>query len=59
MDCPKCGNELKVDDKDGNYRIGGQQVCADCYFDGIGEEVERAPVVNPERVTRPAGEGHE
>lgn len=52
MDCVKCGNQILEDE--GQYTIGGQLACQDCYYREFGEEVERGSIVNPTRQGLPA-----
>ncbi len=42
-----CGHVLDVMDKEGNYRIDGNQVCQDCYFECLGSEIEKHPIGRP------------
>ena len=35
-----CGHILDVLDKEGNYKIKGNHVCQDCYFEKLGELIE-------------------
>jgi hypothetical protein len=39
-----CGHILDLLDKEGNYKIGDEEVCADCYFEALGKEVEEHPI---------------
>ena len=45
--CSKCPNPLfnySVSSDEEPYRIGGLPVCKECYFDALGEEVEKHPI---------------
>jgi len=45
--CTKCPNPLfdtmKSSDEE-PYRIGGKPVCRECFFNELGEEIERHPI---------------
>ena len=47
--CSKCSSVLDYLDKEGNYKIDGEFVCADCYFGALGDEVEKHPIGRPTR----------
>ena len=42
--CHKCGLLLDYLDKESGYKIGDDQVCGGCYFEALGEEVEKYPI---------------
>lgn len=39
-----CGHVLDVIDKEGHYKIDGNQVCQACYFECLGSEIEKHPI---------------
>lgn len=56
--CAVCGKPFTADhpknysfgeDEHGN---GGKSANSDCYFNNLGEEIEKHPIVNPETVMR-------
>ena len=42
--CPKC-HQLIMDDE--RHTVDGKQVCSDCYYGELGEEVEEYPISHP------------
>ncbi len=34
-------------DKEARYTLGGEEVCTDCYFDAISEEIDKHPIGRP------------
>lgn len=42
-----CGHALDLLDKEKNYKIRGQQVCADCYFSVTGKEIDESLIGLP------------
>lgn len=42
-----CGHVLDVIDKEGRYKIDGNQVCQACYFECLGSEIEKHPIWRP------------
>lgn len=42
--CSKCSLALDYLDKEGNYKIDGNAVCAGCYFGELGKEIEKHPI---------------
>lgn len=42
-----CGHVLDLMDKEGNYTRGGEQICGDCYFEAISEEIDKHPIGRP------------
>jgi len=40
--CPLCKRRYQAHGE--RYRIGDQEVCESCYFDGLGELVEAHPI---------------
>lgn len=42
-----CGHILDYMDKEGNYMRGGEQVCADCWYEGISDEIDKHPIGRP------------
>lgn len=47
--CTSCGTPLQ-ETVTGNRKTHRGHVCADCYFEMLGEEVERRPVFMPRSV---------
>lgn len=43
--CPIC-----KENQAGDLRIDGHRVCEDCYYEGLGELVEKSPIINPTRL---------
>lgn len=42
-----CGHVLDMVDKEGHYKIDGNQVCQACYFECLGSEIEKHPISHP------------
>ncbi len=44
--CPRCKNEI-VDDGTNRHKIGSELVCEDCYYEALGELIEKHPIGLP------------
>ena len=43
--CFKCGVQF---DEDGDrHYVGGKPCCSDCYYEALGDEMEKNPPINP------------
>jgi hypothetical protein len=48
--CFKCGVQF---DEDGDrHYVGGKPCCSDCYYEALGDEMEKNPPINPHFVKR-------
>lgn len=51
--CSRCPNPLFdtfVSADTEPYKIGKEEVCRECYFKELGDEIEKNPIGNPKRI---------
>jgi len=45
--CPECKGDFDTHPDEQQYTINGRPVCSDCYFNELGEEIEKHPIGTP------------
>lgn len=55
--CSKCGKEIVLESPDAKpFTIKGEPVCKDCWCKEMGEEMEKHPIMLPEKLRKPEEE---